>query len=192
MRKTLLLSATLVGFAATAMAQPTDAPGGATPGTAPPAPSSDAIPTPAAPPRTQPHRAARPAAAQGSGIRPGHVPGVGQSYPLSSRASNITQGDTRSVIAPTLPAPAGGPNASVHQFLSDAQQALNTNQTGKAQEALERAETAMLQRSVPLSEADTPDQAPDVQQVKAARDALANRDVAGAKRGVAAAMSAGS
>ncbi len=124
-------------------------------------------------------------------IRPGHVPGVGESYPASGNASNITAGDSRSVIAPRLPTPAGGPNGSVGGFLSDAQRALDRGQTGLAQEALERAETAMLQRSVPASQADTPSEAPDVTQVKAARDALANRDIPGAKRAVAAAMAAG-
>jgi hypothetical protein len=124
-------------------------------------------------------------------IRPGHEPGVGQSYPLSGKASNITGADTRSPIAPTLPSPAVGQNASAGAFLAAAQQALNAGQTGQAQEALERAETAMLQRSVPPSQADTPDQSPDVIQVKAARDALANRDIAGAQRAIAAAMTSG-
>ena len=124
-------------------------------------------------------------------IRPGHVPGVGDSYPASGNASNITAGDTSSVIAPRLPTPPGGANSSVGGFLSAAQRALDSGQTGMAQEALERAETAMLQRSVPADQAGSPDQAPDVMQVKAARDALANRGVAGAKRAVMAAMAAG-
>jgi hypothetical protein len=124
-------------------------------------------------------------------IRPGHTPGVGESYPLSNNASNITRADTSSPIAPTLPAPAIGQNASADAFLVAAQNALKTGQTGKAQEALERAETAMLQRSVPPGQADMPDQAPDVMQVKAARDALASRDMAGAERAISAAMTAG-
>ena len=124
-------------------------------------------------------------------IRPGHEPGVGDSFPASNNASNITAGDTHSTIAPRLPAPAAGENAAAGTYLADAQRALSVGQTGRAQEALERAETAMLQRSVPATQADTPDQAPDVVQVKMARDALANRDVPGAQRAIAAAMSAG-
>jgi hypothetical protein len=116
---------------------------------------------------------------------------VGESFPASNQASNITGADTKSTIAPRLPTPPGGPNASVGTYLSDAQRALNAGQTGQAQEALERAETAMLQRSVPASQADTPDEAPDVTQVKLARDALANRDVPGAERAITAALSAG-
>ena len=131
------------------------------------------------------------AASAQSLIRPGHTPGVGDSYPLSNNASNITSGDTRSPIAPTLPAPAGGQNASLHDLLVDAQRALGAGQTGRAQEALERAETAMLQRSVPVEQANTPDQAPGVTQVKAARDALARRDLAEARRNVDAALTAG-
>ena len=123
-------------------------------------------------------------------IRPGHVPGVGDSYPASSRASNIVPGDTRSVIAPRLPAPQGGANASISQFLTDAQNSLTHGMTGRAQEALERAETAMLQRSVPADQADTPDQAPDVKLVEQARDDLARRDVNSAKQAISAAMTA--
>lgn len=117
-------------------------------------------------------------------IRPGHVPGVGQSLPLSNNASNITPGDTHSVIAPTLPAPAGGENASFTDYLRDAQRSLDERQTGRAEEALERAETAVLQRSVPVDQAGNPDQAPTVRQIEAARDALAHHDLNGAKSAV--------
>ena len=130
-------------------------------------------------------------ATPGSDIRPGHVPGVGESFPASNSASNITQGDTHSVIAPRLPTPAGGENGSVATFLADAQQSLNQGKTGRAQEALERAETAMLQRAVPADQANMPDQAADVRQVTAARDMLAKHDINGAKQAIAAAMTAG-
>ncbi len=124
-------------------------------------------------------------------IRPGHVPGVGDSFPASGNASNITPGDTRSVIAPRLPTPAGGASGSAGGFLADARDALDRGQSGLAQEALERAETAMLQRSVPADQANVVNQAPDVLQVKAARDALARRDIPAAKQAVEAAMAAG-
>ena len=124
-------------------------------------------------------------------IRPGHEPGVGDSLPLSGNASNIAPGDTRSVIAPTLPRPAGGPNQSIASLLAGAQKALAARRTGLAEESLERAETAMLQRSVPPEQAATPDQAPDVLQVQAARAALAHHDLAAARQAVAEAMAAG-
>ena len=128
--------------------------------------------------------------APSSEIRPGHVPGVGDSFPASNRASNIVPGDTHSVIAPRLPSPQAGQNASISQFLTDAQTSLNAGQTGRAQEALERAETAMLQRSVPADQANTPDQAPDVKLVEQARDDLARRDLSSAKQAISAAMTA--
>ena len=195
MRKTLLLSAALIGLSATAMAQTAGGAAPATPDTTPSqAPAASGMST--QPPINRRHVVRpvhRAAAMPPSGdIRPGHEPGVGQSYPLSGNASNITAGDTRSTIAPTLPTPPGGANASVRTYLTDAQRALSANRTGTAQEALERAETAMLQRSVPVDQANTPDQAPDVMQVKAARDALANHDIASARRAVDAAISAGS
>lgn len=189
MRKILLASAALLGLAGTAGAQTATPAPAATPAT----PAETGAAKPAHPPRVVRHvrRAAPAAAAADADVRPGHVPGVGDSFPASGNASNIMAGDTRSVIAPRLPTPPGGPNGSAGSFLADAQRALNRGQTGLAQESLERAETAMLQRSVPVNQADSPDQMPDVMQVKAARDALANRDVAGAKRAVAAALSAG-
>jgi hypothetical protein len=124
-------------------------------------------------------------------IRPGHVPGVGESFPASNKASNITAADARSPIAPRLPAPGIGENATAAAFLTAAKNALDAHQTGKAQEALERAETAMLQRSVPADMASTPDHGPRVSQVQTARDALAKGDVMGAKKAIAAAMAEG-
>ncbi len=123
-------------------------------------------------------------------IRPGHEPGIGDSFPASDKASNITSADTRSPIAPRLPVPGVGENATPAAFLTAAQNALDTHQTGKAQEALERAETAMLQRSVPAGMASVPDQGPRVSQVQMARDALAKGDIVGAKKAISAAMAA--
>ena len=192
MRRTLLLSAALLGFAVTAHAQaPAATPAPATP------PAETPVAKPKVPARRPVHHAVlrrRPLAATPADtgeVRPGHEPGVGDSFPASNNASNITGGDTRSVIAPRLPVPTGGENASIPTLLSDANRALGSGQSGRAQEALERAETAMLQRSVSPDAALTPSQQPDVVQVETARRALANRDVAGARRAVAAAMSAG-
>ncbi len=190
MRKVLLMSAAMLGLAGAANAQTS-----ASPPVAPATPEAPATSVPK-PAHRMPmhhrmaHHAAAPAVDSGD-IRPGHEPGVGDSFPASDKASNITAGDSRSVIAPRLPAPTGGPNGSAGSFLADAQRALNAGQTGRAQEALERAQTAMLQRSVPATQADMPDQSSDIMQVTAARDALAHRDIPGAKRAIAAAMSAG-
>lgn len=208
MRKTLLLSAALFGLASTSFAV------GAHAQAAPSSPSGLATaPAVAAPDATTPaekmpakrarmhrpmHHAAKSKASTRTssssadeGIRPGHEPGVGDSYPASAQASNASPADTRSRIAPRLPAPAGGQNASIPMLLRDAQTALNNRQTGRAQESMERAETAMLQRVVPADQASTPDQAPDVVQLETARKSLASGDMAGAKRAIAAAMTPG-
>lgn len=195
MRNMLLASAMMLAMAGAAAAQTAPAASdGVTSGAATSATPAEIGATKPARPHPvmrHPRRMAHPAATGAADIRPGHEPGVGDSFPASNQASNITGGDTKSTIAPRLPAPAGGPNASAGTFLSDAQRALNAGQTGRAQEALERAETAMLQRSVPATMADSPSEAPDVTQVKMARDALANRDVPGAQRAITAALSAG-
>jgi hypothetical protein len=191
MRNTLLLSAALAMLAAPVAFAQTGSTAGAPPSPAGPTPAE----TTAAPmtstakpmPRAMRHMNAPAATAD---IRPGHIPGVGESFPASDNASNILPSDTRSPIAPRLPAPAIGENATPAAFLNAAQNALNAHQTGKAQEALERAETAMLQRSVPADMASQPDNGPRVSQVQMARDALAKGDVMGAKKAIAAAMSA--
>ncbi len=120
--------------------------------------------------------------------RPGHEPGVGESYPTSNRASNIEGGDTHSRIAPRLPTPAGGKNATAQTYLMDAQRALNARQSGRAQEALERAETYTLTRAVPADAAGTPDNSAMVEHIAAARKALGAGDVATAKAAVGAAL----
>jgi hypothetical protein len=108
--------------------------------------------------------------------RPGNEIGTGSSLPLGDRASNIEGSDTRSQIAPNLPPPLVGPDASPRAFLLAARDALAAGRTGAAQEALERAQTRLLDRSVPLFQTDTPDRSPLVDQISAALHALGARD----------------
>jgi len=195
MRKTLLTSAAVLGLAlaAPAFAQTTGAgdtgTGGATitPG-ANPAVSQPGIGNPTAMggegmSRPMHHnRAANHAAAQNGGMtaegaRPGHSPGEGVSEPASSRASNIDRADTRSTIAPRLPAPPVGENATPESYISAAQQALQHNRTGEAQEALERAETRVLE----MHQADQ-GRIPMMDTLEQARQALGRHDVAEARR----------
>ena len=75
-----------------------------------------------------------PAAAQvnpQTGARPGHIPGEGLSYPLSPNASNIDGADIRSTVAPTLPEPSVGENATPQQLLVAARAALAAGRTGE-------------------------------------------------------------
>ena len=91
--------------------------------------------------------AASGASAQGipsAGARPGNEIGTGSSLPLSDRASNIGPGDTRSSIAPNLPAPPLGEDAPVQAYLQAARSALIAGRTGEAQQALEMAARAHL------------------------------------------------
>jgi hypothetical protein len=93
--------------------------------------------------------AAPPAAAQTiDGARPGHVPGVEDSLPYSTRASNIGPTSTGPGVAPTLPQPAVGQGAEPEAYVQAARAALASGRTGLAQQALEMAETQMLHRSV--------------------------------------------
>jgi len=91
-----------------------------------------------------------------AGGRPGHEPGVGVSLPLSNSASNMTSSDSRSTVAPTLPNPAVGPNASARDYLLAARASLIAGQTGASQQSLEMAETRALDRSVAIGQTNVP------------------------------------
>lgn len=99
-----------------------------------------------------------------------------------------TQLEDQSAIASRLPEPAVGDNAPVAAYLQSAAQALAAGRIGEAQEAMERAESRTLIRSVRPSQASTPDHQPLVQQIAAARAALAAGDRALSLRLIQAAM----
>ena len=115
----------------------------------------------------------------------------GAGSPRSNHASNIAASDTRSEIAPRLPDPATASNTP-EAYLAAAQSALASGKTGAAQEALERAETRLLSRSTDPSAAANPADMPMVQQIGQARQALATRDIAGARSAIRAAMGSAS
>jgi len=119
-----------------------------------------------------------------------HEPGTGESGPASSRASNIDSADTRSAIAPHLPAPKVSDGATADAYLQAAQAALAAHHTGTAQQALEMAETRLLDRSTPVDAANQPDQNAAVQQVANARKALASGDTKGADSAIQMALAA--
>jgi len=128
------------------------------------------------------------ALAQTQDIRPGHVPGVGDSEPASTQASNINGSDARSPIAPRLPTPAGGPGEDARDYIRDARQALARHRSGEAQQAIEMAETRTLDRSVVATEVGTPDQNPRIMALEAARQDLAKHNWSGADRHLSEAM----
>jgi hypothetical protein len=102
--------------------------------------------------------------------------------PTSNRASNIDAADTASPIAPALPSPDLGPGAPPVAFLHAARSALAAGRTGEAQQALEMAETRLLDRSTPLFQTNDPSQNPLIHQIGEARRALGNGDRAQSMR----------
>ncbi len=205
MRKLLLASAALAALAALpALAQtatpdtsPAATPPAAATDQAPPAqvapaqpstpaPSSTMAPSSTATPPKHHHHMARSDAGEPTTFA--HEPGTGQSGPASARASNIDSGDSHSAIAPHLPSPRGGENAGYVNYLRDADRALRMHHTGEAQQALEMAETRLLDRSTPAGTANQPDQAAIVQQVSQARQALGHNDLHGAQSAIEMAL----
>ena len=111
-----------------------------------------------------------------TGARPGNVIGTDSSLPRGNTASNIDAMDTHDVIAPNLPVPADV--YGVRGYLRTAQSALQQDQTGLAQNALEMAETRILDRSVPQGQGGVPDQVPAIRHIDHALRALARNDIA--------------
>jgi hypothetical protein len=111
------------------------------------------------------------------GARPGNIIGTGMSLPRSNTASNLNAATTHSELAPNLPAPDAD---TLPGLLAAARQDLATQQTGAAQEALERAETRALDRSIPVGTQNIPDQGIAVARISQARQALAAGDIRGA------------
>ncbi|HEX4261152.1 MAG TPA: hypothetical protein VHY76_08615 [Acetobacteraceae bacterium] len=176
MRSLILTATMLTAFAATASAQ-SYAP---SPPPLPfPPPAGTAVPMarPAAPP-PMPQVTPPPAASSGPGyvLPPYDRIGTGESLPTSGQASNIDSADTRSPIAPRLPTPRVGADAPFRAYLVSARDALASGQTGEAQEAMERAETRLLDRSVAPSRAADPITGPAIARLGEARRALAAGD----------------
>jgi len=124
------------------------------------------------------------------GARPGNVIGTGSSLPLSDQASNITEANTHSRIAPRLPSPQTV-SETPRDLLAAASRALQAGRTGEAQEALERAESRLLSRSVESARVTEPSADPLVSRVAEARKALAGGNLAQASHLVGATLSLG-
>ncbi len=109
--------------------------------------------------------------------------------PVDLRASKIGPADAGNMVAPALPIPAVSVTDSPIDFLRAARSALARGRTGETQEALERAETRLLDDSAGSGIAG-PSSPPGLANVRAARRALAARDRAGATRATDAAIAA--
>ncbi|MBV8591369.1 MAG: hypothetical protein JO212_15150 [Acetobacteraceae bacterium] len=178
MRKTLLMSAACLGlavaapaFAQTSQGQPSN-----------PAPSGQMMqPSTGTESRATSLYAPPGASTTNANRGTGHQPGVGDSEPHATRASNINPSDTRTPIAPALPVPSGSENASPHDLLQTAQRALARGQTGLAQSAIERAQTNLL-NSDEFRGMTHPTRDPRFSAVEQARQALGRHDVAAARQ----------
>jgi hypothetical protein len=108
-----------------------------------------------------------------TGILPGFWLGAALAQPVDRPARNITSCDTRSVIALRLPVPLVPSADPPSVFLTAARSAVMVGRTGEAEEALERAETRLLDRTLPSPAASLPDNQQAVLAISAARRALA-------------------
>ena len=75
-------------------------------------------------------------------------------------------------VARQLPAPALPESAKPSDYLRAAQSAIAAGRMGEAEEALEEAQTRLLDRSTPLFQTGNPSDNPTVQQITQARQAL--------------------
>ena len=88
-------------------------------------------------------------------------------------------------MAPRFPTPSAD---DPDRLLMAAQNALSRGRTGEAQEALERAETRLLDRSTLATEANAPISGPRIDAIRQALSSLGSGDRAGAKAAIATAM----
>ncbi len=107
-----------------------------------------------------------------------------------TRAANLAALHTRSVVGPALPVPPTPPSDPPREFLLAARIAVLAGRTGEAQEALECAETRLLDRVTPPSLIAVPDGQRVVQDIAAAWRALAAHDRAAAISAIDAALAA--
>jgi hypothetical protein len=91
-------------------------------------------------------------------------------------------------VLPNLPAPSVDENASPSAFLEAGITAVLTGQLGEAQEALEMAQTRLLDRSVPLFQTHTASDNPAVGQIGKALETLRAGDRAGCVRWIREAL----
>jgi hypothetical protein len=92
------------------------------------------------------------------------------------------------VVLQPLPSPNLSEDAKPSDALRAAQGALATGRLGEAEEALEMAQTRILDRSVPLGSTNSPSDNPTVGQISQARQALAARDRSGCMQLIQAAL----
>jgi hypothetical protein len=106
---------------------------------------------------------------------------------IAVSASALAQPGGNTVLAP-LPSPPMSPTDRPSDYLRAAQGALAAGRRGEAQEALEMAQTRMLDRSVPLGQTNNPSDNPTSAQISQALQALAARDPAACLQAIQTAL----
>lgn len=119
---------------------------------------------------------------------PPPTPTTGGKEPSSTLPSNVGPADTHTVWAPKLPTPALGEDSPPAAFIQAAQAAIAAGRLGEAQEAIERAESRALTRSVAPSKAGDASGQSLVRQLSEARQALGSGDKAAAVAKLAQAL----
>ena len=97
-------------------------------------------------------------------------------------ASNISAESARSTIAPELPLPGLPPGATPRDYLVAAQQAVREGRGGRAQAALERAETRLLNQASLAGEPERPASHAGISEIEHALDQLGSGDTEAALR----------
>jgi hypothetical protein len=115
-----------------------------------------------------------------AGAQPIELPAPGATAGPGDMASS----DIRSSISAAASMPPSLREASVKTFLQAARRALAARRMGEAQEALERAETRLLQSSAGLPHTSSSDGEHTLRDIAAARSAAAARDRQGALRAI--------
>jgi hypothetical protein len=100
---------------------------------------------------------------------------TGLALVLSMQPQAMAADSASAALAP-LPSPVVPEGARPSDYLRAAQGALAAGRAGEAEEALEMAQTRMLDRSVPLGQTNNPSDNATVGQISQARQALAARD----------------
>ncbi|WP_428536414.1 hypothetical protein [Rhodopila sp.] len=106
---------------------------------------------------------------------------------IAGSGTALAQQARESVLSP-LPSPNVPEGAKPSDELRAAEGALAAGRTGEVEEALERAQTRMLDRSVALGRTNDPSDNPTVGQISQARQALAAGDRAGCLQLIQAAV----
>ncbi len=115
-----------------------------------------------------------------------------QAAAQTAAPTTVGAADPSAVALPRLPSPSVSDNARASEFLAAAQGALAAGRLGEAQQALEMAQTRLLDRSVPLGQTNSVSDSPAVREITLALRALSAGEREASMGHIQAAMRAAS